>query len=80
MPRIQIHERGNEVEAKRGRESYNDNPRACRGEKRLEEFVCAITQVDVCGMFICEGPNHQVKGQDDEVKLNDAKNPERNDI
>ena len=78
MPRIEVHERRDEIETKGRRQRQNDLPGRF-GEETLGE-VAGRGRVEFLRFGVHEGSHHQKHGQDDDVELDDGEDDKRDDV
>jgi len=80
VPRVHVHERGEEVETEGGSQRDDDDTRTGGREERLEERPDSVTHIEVHRGLSGEGAHDEVHGQDDDVELDDTKDNKGRDI
>ena len=80
MPRIQVHERGDEVKPKGSCHSNEDDTRTIGREESPEEFVGPLIGFDLFLSFPCESSNNQEQREHYQVQLNDAEDDKGGDV
>nr|POF01139.1 hypothetical protein CFP56_21087 [Quercus suber] len=80
VPRIEVEERGHEVETKCRGKCNDDDTRATGCEEGFDEFVYAIINVDVGGVLRGERPNDKIEGIHDDIELNQGKHHKGCDV
>ena len=77
VPRVEVEEAGDVVQAERRRDRQKDNTSPASGEERLEDFVRVLAGE---AEAMREGADDEVDGVDDDVNLDEAEEAEGGDV